>query len=437
MIIRQFLEWFTVSDVSERVEAATTFCDAYTQRLPELYNHADVEPALTVILDDISPEVRRVLAEALAGFEHAPRHIIIGLAQDTSDISVPVLGRSLVLNDADLIDCLAIGDDAAQSAIALRGDISAQLAAAIAEIGCAYAIELLLKNPDAIISAISLARMAERFGHDADLRQALLRRQDLPIGVRYALVIRISSDLMCFANTYGVADNERSKRLIAEAHEKATLHLASEVCDNQVLDLVNTLRIKAQLTPSLLLRSLLCGQSVLFETALSALADMPLERVRSLCRQKTGAGFAAVYRRAKIPATLELAFKTAYREVVDMDYQLQETLLVRPIIRRVLLSISQVPSVENNKLVGLLHRLDSEAAKEEARAFSSQILAEPEMLQIEADAPLLIDFVALETEIFDFAQDIQADEANILDLTVHQCVKNTDQIYLSDYKKAA
>ena len=84
MIIRRFLEWYTVSQVDERVEAAQAFCDAYMQRVPELINHPDCDSVFTLMLDDASPSVRRVIAEALAGFEYAPRHIIIGLADRKS-----------------------------------------------------------------------------------------------------------------------------------------------------------------------------------------------------------------------------------------------------------------------------------------------------------------------------------------------------------------
>ncbi len=68
--------------------------------------------------------MRRALAEAFASAPDAPHHIVLGLADDQSDISSIVLGRSPVLSDSDLIDCAAIGDAIAQSAIALRPVVS-------------------------------------------------------------------------------------------------------------------------------------------------------------------------------------------------------------------------------------------------------------------------------------------------------------------------
>ncbi len=409
MIIRRFLEWYTVSEADERAEAAQAFCDAFVQRVPELINHPDCEAVLTIILDDRSSNVRRVLAEALAGYEHAPRHIIVGLANECSDISIPVLGRSPLLSDADLIDCMAIGDDGAQSAICLRNDISVSVSAAIAEIGCLNAVSLLLKNAGAVLVASSLARIAERFGQDNDIRQLLLKRYDLPVAVRYALVINISQDLINFVNSCGWTEGARARRLMQEANEQATISLANTIADHQALELVETLRSKGQLTPSLLLRSLLSMHLNLFEAALAVLAQMPVERVSSLLRQKNGINFTAIYRRAKMPETLELAFKAAYSgalNVHDTDINGTEPKLSRKIVRHVLLAVGQTALAENLKIMGLLRRLDSEAAKEEARYVSAQILSMPDPIEMEAateNENSVIDLSALEYELIEYA----------------------------------
>jgi uncharacterized protein (DUF2336 family) len=419
MIIRQFLEWFTVSKVEERVEAAQAFCDAFIQRVPDIINHPDSEAVLTLILDDPSLDVRYVLAESFAGFEHAPRHIIIGLANQCSDISIPVLGRSLLLTDADLIDCLGVGNDAVQSAIALRGEVSAPISSALADFGCFNAVDLLLKNSSAVISSSSLTRIAERFGNDNYLRELLLQRDDLPVAVRYSLVVDVSADLIKFIESCGLSEGARARRLITDVNEQATIMLSKAVGEHQDLELVEALRCKKQLTPALLLRSLLCAHLSLFEAALSLLAQVPIGQIHSLLRQKNGTSFVAIYRRAKMPEPLELAFKTAYLgacEAQFISHANDKPALSRIIISKVLLVIAQENSIDHIKLMGLLRRLESDSIRIEAKNISAQILSTAEPIQLEAEYPhIQIDFKALECELLEFS----GDNKNTNDLNMH------------------
>ena len=80
----------------------------------------EAEQILFALLDDPSALVRRALAESLASAEGAPPDLVLGLACDQSDIASLVLSRSPLLSDEQLIDCAAIGDCAAQTAIASR-----------------------------------------------------------------------------------------------------------------------------------------------------------------------------------------------------------------------------------------------------------------------------------------------------------------------------
>ena len=76
-----------------------------------------MEAALTVLLDDGSPDVRYALADAFASSDKAPRHIIIALAAETTEIAALVLSRSPVFIDAELVDIVA----AAAGPLADRG----------------------------------------------------------------------------------------------------------------------------------------------------------------------------------------------------------------------------------------------------------------------------------------------------------------------------
>ncbi len=85
-----------------------------------------------------------------------------------------------------------------QIAIASRINISRAVGAALAEVGSASACLVLVENPAADLTGAALARVAERHGHLAAIRDTLLSREDLPTETRQALVATLADTLARF-----------------------------------------------------------------------------------------------------------------------------------------------------------------------------------------------------------------------------------------------
>lgn len=94
MIVRRFMNWARTASAAQRAEAAAALARVYLITDLEPAEREEADLALTGLLDDPSPLVRRALAEAFASAPDAPHHIVLGLADDQSDISSIVLGRS-------------------------------------------------------------------------------------------------------------------------------------------------------------------------------------------------------------------------------------------------------------------------------------------------------------------------------------------------------
>ncbi|MDP1911250.1 MAG: hypothetical protein Q8K85_23370, partial [Hyphomicrobium sp.] len=87
MIVRQFLKWIQTAPPGERADATSALARAYLYSDLSSGDRMAAEAAMTVLLDDPSPLVRRALAEAIASSEYAPRTVLIGLTQDQLDIA--------------------------------------------------------------------------------------------------------------------------------------------------------------------------------------------------------------------------------------------------------------------------------------------------------------------------------------------------------------
>jgi uncharacterized protein (DUF2336 family) len=377
MIVRQFLQWLRTAPAGERADATSALARAYLYSDMSDEDRAACEGAMIMLLDDPSPLVRLALAETLASSERAPPAIIHALSSDQNEIASPILQRSPLLLDADLVDLVATGGPAMQTAIAHRAPLPRSVAAAIAEIGSAEACLILLENSGADIAPISVERIVQRFGHLAAIRETLLAFEDLPAAIRQALVIKLSQTLAGFVVAREWLAEDRALRVAKEACEKATVRLAAETPYHEVRPLIRHLRETGQLTAGLILRALLSGNLTMFEEALADLSGLPLSRVEGLIHDNGSAGFRALYEKAGLPAATFPAFREAIAAMHE-DYISVEpggtTRLRRRMIERVLTRCESMELGDIEPLLMLLRRFATEAAREEARMFCEELV---------------------------------------------------------------
>jgi uncharacterized protein (DUF2336 family) len=379
MIVRDFLDWIRTAPAGKRAEATAALARAYLYSNLSPDDAAAAEGAMLMLLDDTSPLVRRALADALAASPDAPPAIVLALAADQPQIAAPVLTLSPLFVDADLVDAVATGNGVIQAAIASRVSPPRPVAAAIAEVGSAEACLVLAENSGADIAAISIDRIVERFGHLAAIREALQARDDIAPATRLTLVAKVSETLVGFVAARQWLDADHAQRIAREACEKATVTLAADTPSPQMRPLVRHLRVSGQLTAGLILRALLSGNVVLFEEALAELGDMPVERVSHLVYDSGNAGLRALFDQARLPPSTYPAFKEAIgalREGSLVSEPGGAARLKRRAIERVLTRCEDEDLSELAPLLTLLRRFATEAAREEARLFCDELVAE-------------------------------------------------------------
>jgi len=377
MIVRQFLQWVRTAPPGERADATSALARAYLHSDLSPDDRAAAEGAMIMLLDDPSPLVRQALADVFASSQNAPPVIVDALAADQPQIAVPILSRSPLLLEADLIDLVATGKPEAQTAVATRAMLPCSIAAAIAEVGSAEACLALLENADADVAVCSIDRIVERFGHLAPIRENLLAREELPMATRQALLSKLSQTLAGFVSARQWLGSEHAEHAAREACEKATVALAAETPYDEVAALLRHLRQSGQLTAGMILRGLLSGNVVLFEEALTELSGMPLERVTSYIHDRNLSGFHALYHKAGLPEGAYPAFReavAALREGALAGGQGNAARLRRGMVERVLAGCSAV-SAADESLLALLRRFAVEAAREEARMFCDDLVA--------------------------------------------------------------
>jgi uncharacterized protein (DUF2336 family) len=373
MIVHEFLRWMETAPAAMRADATHALARAYLHSNVDEETRHGMEAAMTVLLDDPARDVRFALADALGSSPAAPRHVLLMLAADHADIAALVLSRSPVFIDAELVDIAAASSERLQIAIAERPLVMNSVCAAIAEVGEMAACRTLLLNVGADIARISLKRIAERFGDDPDLRDIMLGRADLPADIRQMLIRRLSDSLGALVIGKAWVGEGRAATLTREACDRATVSIAAETESEELVPLVEHLRVTGQLTTALLLRALCAGNVRFLEAALSVLSGIPQERVESLVEAGRVSAFRGVYAKAGLPMVAFDAFVAALdtcRRMAEEGGVTDRYRFTRQMVENVLARYRAITDGEANELMTMLRRFAADQAREAARDYA-------------------------------------------------------------------
>jgi uncharacterized protein (DUF2336 family) len=387
MIVRQFISWVRTAPAGERAEATRSLARALLFSDMSEQDRTAAEGALLMLLDDASPLVRQAMAEVFARSTDAPAAIVQALSLDQPSVALPLLEHSPLLIDADLVDIIATGNSEMQCAIARRMNLPAAVCAAIAEVGTPAAALELIENPYAELAPFSWDRIVERHGHLAAIRESMLVLEDLPAATRLALVAKLSDTLAQFVTARNWLSADRATRIASEARDRCTVNVAARSRGGDMRGLVQHLRLSGQLTAGLILRALLSGNIELFDYALVELSGLPQARVSALVYDRGSASLNALLTRAGLPqstfpafrAALEASHETGFAGTPEDAARLRRRMVERVLTR------CETDAETAEPLLILLRRFATESAREEARLFCDELIADEAVAAMQHD----------------------------------------------------
>lgn len=371
MVVSHFLKWVVTARVAERAAAAGALARAYVGKDLPFEDRCAAEAALTLLLDDPSAKVRAAMAEALAMSRHAPIQIVSALAGDQPEVAVWVLSLSPLLSDADLIDRVATGSSAVQAIIAGRPCVSQPLAAALAEVGDDKACLVLASNAGASIAAVSLRRIAERHGHVAAVREALLRNPMLPTECRHMLLVKVGEALKGSTLVIASIGSARAERVTRDACVKASITLVERTDTDEHAALVEHLRLAGELTPAFVVRVVACGKIDFFGAVLVSLTGHAPARITSMLAGAQNVALSALFRQAGLAVSTHPAILAAlkiWREVARGER-------IAGVQEVTFLMLRELGRDAAPDLVALIKSIHVEALRENARNHALAIAA--------------------------------------------------------------
>jgi uncharacterized protein (DUF2336 family) len=231
---------------------------------------------------DVEMAIRIALAERLADDTNVPHDLILLLADDAIEVARPVILRSPLLTDADVLKMIAESDVAHQEAVAGRAHIAEPVTEALAQVDAEPVLVALVRNATARISSVAYETLVEKSRLIASLQDPLVHRQDIPPQLATRMCDWVSDALKTYiVQNYAIEPNK-----LDEALDQAETIVKSEPAPprnppaESAQKLIDKLATSGQLKAGFLLRVLHQGQIDLFDLAFARLLSLPLTDLR-------------------------------------------------------------------------------------------------------------------------------------------------------------
>ena len=141
------------------------------------------EDLFRIALYDHEPLARRVLADTLKRMTDVPRDIVLSLTRDEAQVARPILRRSPLLDDDDLVEIARESTRSHRLAIAERISLSAKVVQALCESRDPHVIRSLIANETAALPEALLHGILDALEDAPGIVEAMKRRRLLPVSV--------------------------------------------------------------------------------------------------------------------------------------------------------------------------------------------------------------------------------------------------------------
>lgn len=287
-----------------------------------------VEDIFRVLAKSAEVEIRKTLAESVKNSATLPRDIALTMAKDISEVAIPMLQSSQVLNDDDLLEIINSTQDTERVlAVARRENLSETMTTSLLDKGNEDITKTVLNSYGSNISNNSYQKLMDSTQMSEQIVHAMVEKGSLSVTLTEKLLKRVTGKIReSLDEKYQIIFE--SKQLKAEMEKNlqaaAAKMMGVRSADSRNRKLMDELQVKGKLGP---FTALSMGNYQMFEVTLSRLAYIPLNNVRILLYDHGEAGFKKLYEKAKMPEDLFPLVSLAVRALQTLDAEAPKPVL--------------------------------------------------------------------------------------------------------------
>lgn len=260
------------------------------------------------VIHDAEVAVRRKLSANLAELPDAPNDLVLALANDEIEVAYPILTRSRVIEDEQLIEIVQSRANEHRLAVALRDRLPSPVCDALVQTGSESVIVAMLRNSTAEISRATMEYLVDQSRRVNAFQEPLLRREDLPTDLAKRMYRWVSDALRVH-----ILDNfelsEADVRELVDAATEAEIAQLDARRKDSATALAETLDGSGAITPALLTETLREGEVRLFIAMLKQRTGLREVMLMRMLMEPDGEGLAIACKAAELDwATVETVF---------------------------------------------------------------------------------------------------------------------------------
>ena len=253
-----------------------------------------VADVLITLMRQAEHDLRHALAEKLSVMDNVPLRLMLQLANDQTEIAGPVLSKSKVFSDLDLIYIIKSKGEEHWQHIAKRKEMSDQIINILVDTGEQGTVLNLLENKDIKLTEYAVDVASNMACYDEVLAKPLLMREEVGEEIARRIYHYVGEALREeIARSYNLdgSISDMVEETITEFSAQ-TKHGGDMLPSSSMLSTAERQRDKGLLTLKMMLSSLRRSQTQTFIAQFAKFTGMTSETVADMLAQQSGQGLA-------------------------------------------------------------------------------------------------------------------------------------------------
>ena len=253
-----------------------------------------VADVLIELMAQAETDLRHAIAEQLSVLDNVPLRLLLQLANDDIEIARPILTKSPVLGDLDLIYIIKSKTPEYWQAIASRQILGAKVIDVLADTRDFDTALSLAENMHIRLTEHSMTVLADLAQGSETLSVPLIRRADVPEEIAKALYQYVGEEMKKFITRNFDIDQskvlETVDNVVAEFTENA--HFKDFIPEEYMIKAAQAFMSKNMLNTKLMMNTLRRGHIRSFVAQFSVFTEIPIAKVCQILSQANGHGLA-------------------------------------------------------------------------------------------------------------------------------------------------
>jgi len=257
-----------------------------------------IADVLIELMRQAEMELRKAISERLSVMDAVPLRLVLQMANDEIDVAFPVLSKSSVLQDMDLIYIIKSHGPEYWQAIASRKLLTDQVIDILADTGDFDTAAVLAENMDIKLSEHCVIALSDLAQQSEKVARPLLRREEVLPEIVSKIYQYVGEGLKKFI----LENYDLDSDVIIESVDEIVLELSEGAESSEFIPTPSMLKAadrfkeKDLLTIKLMLGTLRRGQIPSFIAQFSRFSGLDIKTVEEILGQQNGQGLAVACR---------------------------------------------------------------------------------------------------------------------------------------------